>query len=98
MISPVKLWRNQKETRELLGQTGKILAWTVIRVPPLGFESQAPYAVAVVDLGRNRTTGQLVDLPLDKIAIGQKVVAVIRRVRQPDIEGVIPYGIKFKPI
>ena len=96
MISPVKLWRNQKQIRELLGKVGEIISVTTIRVPPSRFENQAPYPVVLVDLGKKRCIGQLVDVDLSHIRLGQKVRAIIRRVREPDVEGVIPYGIKFK--
>ena len=98
MLSPVKLWRNQKKTRTLLGKEGRVVSLTYIRVPPLGFEAQAPYPVVLVDLGNTRTIGQLVDFSEAQLKVGQKVKAVLRRVRAPDPEGVIPYGMKFKPI
>lgn len=98
MISPVKLWRNQRKVREFIGKQGVVISWTIIRVPPQGFESQAPYPVALVNLGERQEIGQLVDVALNGVKVGQKVKAVVRRVRQPDHEGVIPYGIKFVPI
>lgn len=99
MLSPVKIWRNQKKIKQLLNQTGKIISWTEIFVPPSGFESQAPYVVAIVKLlnGQNYTA-QLVDWNKENLAIGQKVTTVLRRTRDPGEEGVIPYGIKFRPI
>jgi len=50
MLSPVKIWRNQKKTASLIGKTGKIVSWTVIRVPPADFTDQAPYPVVLVEL------------------------------------------------
>lgn len=97
MISPVKIWRNQKKVREFLGKTGEIVAWTLIRVPPLGFEAQAPYYVALVRIEDRVLIGQLVDITGIPKA-GLSVTAVIRRLRQPDAEGIISYGIKYKPI
>lgn len=98
MLSPVKIWRNQKKTKALLGKEGRVVSCTYIRVPPLGFEAQAPYPVVIVDLGGKRTIGQLVDFSSTQLVTGQKVRAVLRRVYNPDPEGVIPYGMKFKPI
>lgn len=99
MISPVKIWRNQKKVQLLLRQTGEVVSFTKISVPPAGFESQAPYVVVVVKLrsGRNYTA-QLVDWHEEHLAMGQKVIAVLRRTKNPGEEGVIPYGVKFKPI
>lgn len=96
MISPVKIWRNQKKIRNLLGTTGKIISFTVVRVPPQDFENQAPYLVAVVETRKERHVGQLVDVRLNEVKIGQEVTAVLRRVKKVDTEGIIPYGIKWK--
>lgn len=99
MISPVKIWRNQRKIQNKLRLTGEIISFVKIYVPPAGFESQAPYVVAVVQLDRgSKYTAQLVDWDEKQLNLGQKVVIVLRRTRDPGEEGVIPYGIKFKPI
>lgn len=99
MLSPVKIWRSQKKVRELLGLTGKIVSFTKVHVPPEGFADQAPYVVAIAALENNRgCVGQLVDYKEDQLVVGQKIKTVLRRTRDPGLEGVIPYGIKFKPI
>ena len=99
MISPVKIWRNQKKIRELLGKEGTIVTWTKIFVPPEGFESQAPYVVAIAKLAdKSFRTAQLVDYDEKNLKIGQRVRTILRKTRNPGEEGVIPYGIKFKPV
>jgi len=95
MQSPVKIWRNQKKAATLLGKTGEILSWTIIRVPPADFVDQAPYPVVLVELENGkRIAAQLVDG--EDIQVGTKVVTIIRRIMQPGTEGVIPYGIRVK--
>ncbi len=99
MVSPVKIWRNQKKTATLIGKIGRIISWTIIRVPPADFTDQAPYPVVLVELtDGKRITAQLVDYKPENLHYGQKVRTVIRRVMQPNNEGVIPYGIKVKPV
>lgn len=98
MISPVKIWRNQKKIREVLGEEGSILSYSLIRVPPAGFEDQAPYFVVLVKLPNRKYVGQLVDCKAEEVQIGKKVKAILRRVRRPSEEGIIPYGIKFRII
>ena len=99
MISPVKIWRNQSVITNLLGKKGKIVSFTIIRTGPTGFEAQIPYPIVVVMLENNeRMVGQLVDWKEEDLVIGKTVEAVLRRVREPDKEGVIPYGIKFRPL
>jgi len=98
-ISPVKIWRHQKETAFFLRKEGKIISWTLVRTPPEGFEREAPYPVVLVELEKGkRRMGQLVDWQDKDLRVGRKVKAVYRRIKQPDPEGIIPYGIKFKPI
>lgn len=99
MLSPVKIWRNQKKTASLIGKTGKVVSWTVIRVPPADFSDQAPYPVVLVELTNGkRIMAQFVDYDQKNLKQGQKVVTVVRRVIKPNSEGVIPYGIKVTPI
>lgn len=99
MISPVKIWRNQKKVRILLGLTGKIISYTKVFAPPAGFEAQAPFVVVVVRLDNGiKYMAQLVDWNEENLRTDQKVKAVLRRTRDPGGEGVIPYGVKFKPL
>jgi len=99
MISPVKIWRHQKKVTQLLGKKGKIISFTIIRVPPAGYETEAPYPVILAELETGeRITAQLVYWQKENLKVGQKVEACYRRIRKPDSEGIIPYGIKFRPI
>ena len=99
MQSPVKIWRNQKHVAKLIGKTGTVLSWTLIRVPPGDFMDQAPYPVVLVELvGGKRITAQLVDWKESDLSFGVKVKTVVRRVTRPDPDGIIPYGIKVKPV
>ncbi len=99
MISPVKIWRRQKEIRKSLGLKGKILAWTKIFIAGSDFKNKAPYPVVLIRLENGkRALGQLVDYEEKDLKTGGKVLVVLRRVREADEEGVIPYGIKFKPL
>ncbi len=99
MNSPVKIWRNQKHIAAILGREGTIISWTVIRVPPSGFSNLAPYPVAVVTLvGGGRLTAQLVDWNENDLTVGRRVKIVVRRICEPTTEGIIPYGIKVKPL
>ena len=99
MLSPVKIWRNQLKIRNLLGRQGKIITFTQIFVPPAGFEGQAPYVVAIAQLDKKKKViAQLVDWQAGNLKIGQKIITVLRRTRDPGSEGIIPYGIKLKPL
>lgn len=99
MSSPVKLWRNQKYIRDLAQKTGTVISWTFIRVPPGGFAGLAPYPIVLVKLDNGNTiTAQLVDYTSEHLATGTKVITVVRRIMDPNSDGVIPYGIKVRPV
>ncbi|MBI2613722.1 MAG: OB-fold domain-containing protein [Candidatus Levybacteria bacterium] len=99
VTSPVKLWRRQKNTSALIGKKGKILQWTLIRVPAKSFMDQAPYPVIIVKMQNGEhTIGQLVDWQEKDLVIGKEVVSVLRRLRTEEKEDVIYYNIKFKPL
>jgi len=99
MISPVKIWRRQKEIRKLLGKKGRVLTWTKIFVAGPNFKKYAPYPVVLVQLENGQKVfGQLVDYQDKDLKINTKVVSVLRKVRETDHEDVIAYGIKFRPL
>lgn len=99
ITTPVKLWRRQKDVASHIGLAGKILNWTIIRVPAKSFHNEAPYPVVIVELEKGeRMIGQLVDWGKADLKKGKKVVAVLRRSFSGDSESVIVYNIKFKPV
>lgn len=98
ITTPVKLWRRQKNTATLIGIRGKILLWTIIRVPTKTFANEAPYPVVIVELeNKEKMVGQLVDWENKDLKKGQKVNAVLRRSFTGDSESVIAYCLKFRP-
>jgi uncharacterized OB-fold protein len=81
-----------------LADTGTVLTYTVIRVPPQQFVDQSPYAVGVVELDDGvRLTGQIVDCDFSDLKIGQKVKIEFRKIYDIGESGVICYGYKFVP-
>ena len=97
--SPVKLWRRQENTSSLIGGKGKIINWTIIRVPAKSFVDQAPYPVIIVKMQNGKNTiGQLVDWEQKDLVVGREVISVLRRLRTEGKEDIIYYNIKFKPL
>ena len=57
-----------------LAGEGTIASFTVIRVAPRAWAADAPYAVAVVRLNEGVSLlGRIVDIPLEKLAVGLPV-------------------------
>jgi uncharacterized OB-fold protein len=83
----------------ILADAGKIVTYTIIRVPPQPFSDQAPYAVGIVDLDDGvRLMGQVVDCAFEELKVGQRVKIEFRKIYQEGEAGVIYYGYKFVPL
>lgn len=98
-ITPVKIWRRKESLSNLIGKRGMVESVTIVRAAPSGFGQYAPYPVAIVKLSNGRRImGQMTDYHADEVTLGQKVVAVLRRLRTEEKKDVISYVIKFRPL
>jgi len=89
---------NQELEKTKLSDQGKVLSYTIIRVPPQQFVDQAPYAMAIVELDDGvNVMAQLVDCSFDEIKIGMKVRIEFRKIFQVGQSGILCYGYKFVP-
>jgi hypothetical protein len=78
--------------------TGEIYSYTTLTEPPDGFETQAPYMLALVRLDEGPlVTAQLTDIE-GPIAIGDRVEMVTRKLTTEGPKGMIVYGYKFRPV
>ena len=81
-----------------LAEKGKVLTYTIIRVPPSQFSDQAPYAVGIIELEDGvKLTAQIVDCDFDALKVGMPVKAEFRKMSQVGHSGIICYGYKFVP-
>jgi len=92
--------RREGELEEVkLRPTGKIVTFSIVRAPPKGFEKEAPYPIAIVELDDGpRLTTQIVDYEPEDLEIGRRVEACFRRIYVDGKEGIINYGLKFRPL
>ena len=83
-------------TPEVLPRDGKIVTYTVIRVPPAGFTEQTPLPLALVELENGvRLMVQIGDIEdPESIEMGMPVRLEFRRVSWDGDAGVIFYGHK----
>ena len=98
MNSPVTIWRAHKNLHNYLNKIGRLLVWTKVFVPPVGFEHEAPYLVGIIDFGEYKLPLQIVDCNEGDLKPDQKVITVIRKIGRAKSEDVIEYGIKVKPL
>lgn len=88
----------EAKTPVQLSGKGTIYSFTTLQEAPAGFEEQAPYTLALIQLAEGPLiTAQLTDLD-GAPAIGQPVEMVTRKFREDGDHGVILYGYKFRPI
>ncbi len=80
-----------------LSMRGIVYSCTQVREAPAGFESQAPYQLALVQLADGSLiTAQLTDYVSDA-QIGDPVEMVTRKLTTEGERGMIVYGYKFRP-
>lgn len=92
-------WRLSKERLKLASSEikGVIESFTVVYNAPKGYETNAPYAIALVRLANGeKMTSQIVDA--DRIEVGMKVEPCLRKVFVNGEKGLIEYGTKFRII
>ena len=79
---------------------GEVYSFTDIKNAPAGFEEQAPYTIALVQLKEGpMVTAQLTDMGDEPARIGMPVEMVTRKMRNDGSErGIIVYGYKFRPL
>ncbi|MGC8632565.1 MAG: Zn-ribbon domain-containing OB-fold protein [Thermoprotei archaeon] len=82
-----------------LPRKGKVVTFSTLYSAPEGFELYTPYAVAEVELENGvKVLGQITDLlPGQKVEEGMEVEAVFRKISEDGEEGLIRYGVKFRP-
>ncbi|HIJ00762.1 MAG: uncharacterized protein PWQ88_232 [Candidatus Methanomethylophilaceae archaeon] len=86
------------ESYRLSGK-GKVYSYSVVHEAPPQLAVLKPYVVAIVEMDEGvRVTGQLVDVDAEKIDIGMRVEAVLRKIGDEGPSGVIHYGFKFAPV
>jgi len=80
----------------VLPREGKVLTYTVVRVPPTGFSEQTPLPIALVELANGvRVMVQIADVAdPESLTIGMPVRLEFRRINSDGEAGVIFYGHK----
>jgi len=84
---------------EELAWRGRLVAYTVIRRPPKGYEDYKPYIVGLIELKDGKLIlAQIVDCDIEEVRPGLKLEATFRRIREDGKSGIIEYGYKFRPV
>jgi uncharacterized OB-fold protein len=83
-------------TKQFCGR-GKIYSFSELSSGPAGFELEAPYLLAIIELEEGpRLTAQVVGAGEKDVKIGDPVEMVFRKIMEDSPEGLIHYGYKFR--
>ena len=87
--------RNREFEIIRLKDEGRVVSYTIIRVPPEQFSDQAPYAIGIIELNNEvKILAQIVDCDFEDLDIGKKVKIEFRKIRSEGEAGIICYGYK----
>ncbi len=77
---------------------GTVYSYTTVYNAPTGYEHNAPYTVALIQLEEGPlVTAQLTDIQPEEIEMDMPVEVVTRKIKADGEEGMIVYGYKFRP-
>ncbi|MEW5807475.1 MAG: Zn-ribbon domain-containing OB-fold protein [Acidobacteriota bacterium] len=80
----------------ILPDEGRIVTYTIIRVPPAPFKDQAPFAIGIIELMDGvRLMAQIADCDFKELDIGKKVRVEFRKIQEEGKAGILQYGYKF---
>lgn len=84
----------------VMPREGKVVTFTVVRVPPAGFTEQTPLPIALVELSNGvKLMAQIGDVAdMDEIEVGMAVRLEFRRISWDGEAGLIFYGHKAVPV
>lgn len=78
---------------------GEVYSFTQVHDAPAGFEHDAPFFLALVQLDEGPlVTAQLTDVERETVHIGMPVEMVTRKLREDGERGMLVYGYKFRPL
>jgi len=81
-----------------LPDRGKLLTFSIVRNPPIGFEKTVPFVLGMVELiDGTKITTQLTDVSPEEVKIGMVLEAVFRKIAEDGDSGIIQYALKFRP-
>lgn len=87
-----------KSAKVVLPDEGKVVTYTVIRIPPGMWNEMGPYALVLVELtDGTKIMAQMTDVDVNEVKIGMEVRLEFRRLQTEGDEGVLSYAHKAVP-
>lgn len=90
--------RSTRLSEERLPSRAKLVTFTSVKNPPVGFEGQAPYVVGILEFEEGtKLLAGITDCDPEELKQGMELEQVIRKIAQDGESGLIIYGYKFRP-
>jgi len=91
--------RSREVEKVELPKRGRVLTWIIEHTVPEGYREFAPLIIALIELENGaKILAPLVDVSESEIRPGMEVEATVRLIYEDGDEGVLIYGVKFRPI
>ncbi|MCI4435333.1 MAG: Zn-ribbon domain-containing OB-fold protein [Ignisphaera sp.] len=82
-----------------LPKKGKVLSFAIEYTVPENYRHESPIIVALIELENGvKVLSTLTDVKPEEVYIGMHVEATLRKLWEGSEEGIIVYGLKFKPL
>lgn len=81
-------------------EKAKLLTWTIIYTTPIGFEDKKPRIIGIVETVEThvKILAPITDVLPEELKEGILLEPVLRRINQDREEGLIHYGIAYRPV
>lgn len=80
-----------------LPREGRLISYSVVYAASKGARDRSPVVLGLIELGPARIVAEITDVLPEELRPGMEVEAVFRRLDVDGEEGIIAYGIKFRP-
>ncbi len=95
-MKPPYYWRLNKDWSNWIGQRGRVLASTLIRVSSPDCEALLPFSYVVVDFGNDKR--EMMGADHEVFEIGDEVICVLRKTAVTQDNELIEYGLKVTKV
>jgi uncharacterized OB-fold protein len=92
-ISSPEYYRNSKNWQKLIGKYGVVELETQIKVSTPELEDFLPYSFLIVNLDNGEKI-EIMGEARSLLSQGDKIRLELRKIAQPDLVSIIPYGLK----
>lgn len=80
-----------------LPREGRLISYSVVYAASKGARDKSPVVLGLIDLGVAKILAEITDASPEELRPGMEVEAAFRRLDHDGNEGLIVYGVKFRP-